>query len=77
MAEDVLADWKKGRFAVVDARGWDMGLSWVIILSDTKYWIDQWLNLESWCQMHGCTLSGLTVEVPDEKILTLFQLRWL
>lgn len=76
MDEDILADWKQRRFAVVDARSWGMGTDWVVVLSDISFWSQHAVDLKHWCDQHDCQARGLTVEIPTEHLLTLFQLKW-
>lgn len=76
MAEDVLADWKRHRFAVVDARGWGMDTDWIVVLSDISFWAERMWELNAWCEQYGCNSRGMTVEIPTDHLLTLFQLRW-
>lgn len=76
MAEDILADRKRRRFAVVDAQGWGMDTDWIVVLSDISFWAENMDALDAWCQQNGCDIQGLTVEIPTEHLLTLFQLKW-
>jgi len=73
-AEDVMAEYKAGRFVVADPI---LGFgSRLIVLSDFNFWIDRLEELEAWCQLHGAVRKGTTVEIPTDEVLTVFLLQW-
>jgi hypothetical protein len=73
-AEDVMAEYKAGRFVVADPiLGFGTRL---IVLSDFTFWIDRLEALETWCQLHGAVRKGTTVEIPTDEVLTVFILQW-
>ena len=74
--DDILADWKRKHFAVVDARDWGMATDWVVVLSSITFWSEHVDALQAWCEQHGCQVQGMTVEIPTAQLVTLFQLRW-
>ena len=72
--EDVMAEYKSARFVVA---GDDLGFGTrLIVLSDFRFWIDNMDQLHAWCQLHGATKKGATVELPSDETLTLFVLQW-
>lgn len=78
---DIMQDYKNKRFVVVP-NYISHGLSepvygHLVVLSDLGYWSDNIDTLIAWCAEHGCMHRGMTVDVPTDKLLTLFCLRWL
>ena len=75
---DIFHDWKKNRFIVAPEFAYDLGKDFkhVIVLTDIAFWAKEVDNLVPWCLENGCRTQGMTVEIPDDKILTLFCLRW-
>ena len=72
--EDVMAEYKAGRFVVADPiLGFGPRL---IVLSDFTFWVDRLGELEVWCQLHGAVRKGTTVEIPTDEVLTVFILQW-
>lgn len=72
---DILAEWKNKRFVIVDSKLHDYSKH-VILLSDYKYWSDNMLELVEWCSNNNCKLKGMTIEIPNDSLLTIFLLRW-
>ena len=72
---DILAEWKKNRFITV---GYDLldGPEILVILTDIGYWASHEQDLQTWCDQHGATITGMSVAFPDEQTLTAFALRW-
>lgn len=76
MSDDVLADWKRNRFIVADPFLVET-TKHVIILTDINYWAEHADDLVEWCNLHeGVKTQGMTVEIDNDKTLTLFILRW-
>ena len=73
MSDDILADWKTRRFIIT---GLDISPPHIIILCDITYWTENYDEFGSWCNKNGCELSGMTVTIPSDEILTLFIVRW-
>ena len=48
----------------------------IIILSDFGFWADNTDALQKWCEEHGGSVEGMTVNIPDDRTLTAFCLRW-
>ena len=72
--EDVMAGYKSRRFAIADD---DLGFgSRLVVLTDLGFWVKNQERLQDWCQMHGATQKGMTVELPSDNTLTLFVLQW-
>ena len=72
---DIFANWKTNRFVVAPAEYYDNSRR-VVVLTDIPFWADHIDQLTQWCQVHGCTVQGMTVEIPTDPTLTLFHLRW-
>ncbi len=52
------------------------GAPCLVLLSDYKFWADHISELVAWCDEHGATTEGMTVNIPSKQVLTLFCLRW-
>jgi hypothetical protein len=80
MGEDIFADWKKQRFIVGDGYAKQyldlFPNGHLIILTDFKFWTEYLEDLEEWCEQYGVKHSGMTLEIPSDKLLTMFSLRW-
>lgn len=48
----------------------------LIVLADISYWNTHYEQLKDWCDEHLSEVRGMTVVVPNEKVLTLFCLKW-
>lgn len=48
----------------------------IIMLNDIGFWADNYDELQQWCWAHSAQVMGMTVNIPDEKTLTAFCLRW-
>lgn len=66
----------KQRFIVTNFDKDDFGTEIIIVLSDIGYWNEHYDALIEWCGLNGCEVVGMTVDIPEEKLLTLFKLRW-
>lgn len=67
----------KPKFVVVDALvSSSLGQHTIIMLGDIGYWVDNYEQLQNWCQEHSAEVVGMTVNIPDERTLTAFCLRW-
>lgn len=76
MSEDILADWKKSKFILVDNDLTETD-NHLIILTDIKYWAEHADELVEWCNRNaGAFTQGMTVEIKDDKTLTHFILKW-
>jgi hypothetical protein len=75
MSTDILEDWKKGRFVVVEAALIDITDANLIILTEIEYWNDHYEELKEWCQDYDAEVRGMTVTLSDQA-LTAFCLRW-
>ena len=80
MGEDIFADWKTQRFIVADGYAKKYLDQYpnghLIVLTDFKFWTEHLEDLEEWCDRHDVTHSGMTLEIPNDKLLTIFSLRW-
>ena len=73
-AEDLMAGFKNKKFVIAPD---DLGFTpTMIVLTDFTFWTNNYTELGDWCGAHQCRLSGMTVDIPDEKTLTLFCLKW-
>lgn len=76
--EDLFAKWKEQRFIIADPK-WlseEYKRPFVIVLTDIGFWADNADALVDWCEANDCKTAGMTVEIADEKTLSMFILRW-
>lgn len=73
---DIMADWKNARFVIADGNWAEFNCKHMIVLSDLAFWAEHAGQLRDWCEQHSCQHEGMTVSVPDDVTLTLFNLRW-
>ena len=77
--KDVFADWKNQRFAIAPkytfSDDYD-NYKHLIVLTDLKFWVLALDDLDRWCEENNCRTKGMTVEIPSDRELTLFCLRW-
>lgn len=73
---DLFHQWKQQRFAIIDPDLLDNPTGPVVLMSDLEFWSNHVAECLEWCQEHNCKIKGMTIELPDDKILTLFSLRW-
>jgi hypothetical protein len=48
----------------------------IIMLGDIGFWADHFEDLQQWCKETGARIEGMTVNIPDDRTLTAFCLRW-
>lgn len=79
VGEDIFADWKKQRFIVADGYAYldQYPNGHLIILTDFKFWTEHIEELVEWCEQYNVKHSGMTLELPNDELLTIFSLRWL
>lgn len=75
MSDDILEDWKKSRFVVVESAFIDIADGNLIILTDIVYWNEHYDELGDWCEKNGAEVCGMTV-ICSDPVLTVFLLRW-
>lgn len=75
MSDDVFGDWKSNRFIIAPGYLTD-SKEHLIVLTDVGFWNTHYEELKDWCDEHLADTQGMTVAVPNERILTLFVLRW-
>lgn len=68
-------DWSSRRFFVAPNYLLDEE-EILIVLTDINFWAENLEDLINWCKNNQCENKGMTVEVPDQKTLTMFVLRW-
>lgn len=73
---DIMADFKNHRFITVPNEYEDQH-EHLVVLCDIGYWVQNLEDLMAWCDLNGCEVVGMTVNVPDDARLALFVLRWL
>ena len=67
----------KSRFVVADIEvSKDLGVPFIVVLSDFMYWTDHSEELQAWCDQNNASIAGVTVNIYDEPTLTAFCLRW-
>ena len=73
--DDILADWKNSRWIV--ASGWNHDEDKIIVvLTDFEYWAEHAEEMLEWCRNNGAVSKGMTIDLENEDMLTLFTLRW-
>lgn len=72
---DIMEDWKKHHFVIVEAALIDITDANLVILTDVTYWNDHYDELQSWCLDYEAEVRGMTVTMSDPA-LTAFCLRW-
>jgi hypothetical protein len=50
--------------------------NYIAVLSSISCWTNQYAELLEWCDLHSCTVEGMTVRIPNDQTLTMFVLRW-
>lgn len=77
MSDDIFQSWKDNRFVIApEYLRLDEETQHFIILTDIGYWANHADVLEEWCRNYGCTIKGMTVEIPTDDLLTAFCARW-
>lgn len=67
----------KPHFVVADPEVCEsLGIPFIVMLSDIGFWVNNYDALSEWCNQCNSKVMGMTVELPDEKTLTAFTLRW-
>lgn len=78
--QDILEEWKHKRFIVADDsvrdQFEDRSSGHLIILTDFKFWADNIDDLVDWCEQYKVVGEGMSLTIPDDKLLTHFILRW-
>ena len=77
--KDVFADWKNQRFVIAPKHTFvddNTDFKHLIVLTDIKFWVLATDDLNRWCEENNCRSKGMTVEIPSDRELTLFCLRW-
>jgi hypothetical protein len=74
---DIFAEWKKQRFIFAEKSMFpDSTSKHMVVLTDVEFWVENLDGLMDWCAEHDCDTQGMTVDIPDDKTLMLFKLRW-
>jgi len=72
----IMEDWKNKRFIVLTGLIQDFDWEYSVLLSDYNFWADNADKLSRWCEENNCKQEGMLVIFPNEKMLSLFCLRW-
>jgi hypothetical protein len=76
---DLFAGWKNQRFTIAPNYTFsdvDDNCKHLIVLTDLRFWTLASDDLDRWCEENNCKTKGMTVEIPSDRELTLFCLRW-
>ena len=67
----------KPRFIVADTEvSQDLGVPFIVILSDFHFWTEYADELSDWCNKNPAKIEGMTVSIYNEPTLTAFILKW-
>ena len=72
---DIMSDFKDAKFAVLD-NDFDYRFKHLVVLCDIAYWNANYNELKDWCDENECEVMGMTVNVPNDRRLFVFILRW-
>jgi hypothetical protein len=61
---------------IVQENNVDVYFKHFVLLCDVVYWNKNYEDLMNWCYYNDSELLGMTVNIPDDKRLFLFILRW-
>ena len=70
---DIMKEYKNNRFVIAPQ---EITNQITAVLCDIEYWYDHHDKLEDWCLEHSCTMKGMTVDIPNDRTLTMWMLRW-
>lgn len=76
---DIFQSWKDNKFVVSSLPDDEQIQSYggiIIVLTDIEFWNKHYEELKDWCDEHLANQQGMTVTIPNKKVLTLFCLRW-
>jgi len=78
VSKDVFEPWRGSRFIIAPGHLVDVDdpFQYIIILTDIAYWHENWEKLQQWCEEYNSEILGMTVNIPDDKMLVLWTLRW-
>jgi len=72
---DIMAEYKNNRFVIPkEITGKTMATT--VVLCDIEYWNTHYEELKDWCDEHSCETQGMTVDIPNDHVLTMWMLRW-
>ena len=72
---DIMEDFKNNKFIVQEIED-DLYFKHFVVLCDVGYWYTNYEELMNWCDENDSEILGMTVNIPDDKRLFLFILRW-
>lgn len=75
--QDIFERWKKERFIVVPKQLLDED-EILIVLTDVGFWLAYSEDLYKWCEERSdsTSISGMTIVLNSEELLTEFILKW-
>ena len=76
---DIFANWKGNKFVVSTLpqdEQYTLYGGLVVVLTDIGYWNTHYEELKDWCDENSADTHGMTVTIPNTKVLTAFCLRW-
>ena len=76
MSGDILAEWKTNRYVIAGPDLHDFKGQHLIIMTDFSYWSFYADDCIKWCHENECEISGMTILIPTDSLLTAFVLRW-
>ena len=72
---DIMSDFKDRLFLIVP-NDFDDAYKHLVVLCDIEYWGTHYSALLDWCAEHDSEVLGMTVNIPNDEILSIFCLRW-
>ena len=72
---DIFEGWKNGNF-ILAPRYLTEDNAILIIMTNLQFWIEHAEELELWCSERNASVSGMTVVLGSEELLTEFYLKW-
>lgn len=76
IGDDIMADYMDRLFLVVPNE-FDDSYQHLVVLCDIAFWNANYDALVEWCDRHDSEVLGMTVNIPNDEMLTIFTLRWL
>ena len=75
--QDIFEQWRKERFIVVPKQLLDED-EILIVLTDVGFWLEYSGELYKWCEERSdsTNISGMTIVLNSEELLTEFILKW-
>lgn len=74
--DDIFKEWKTSKFIVADPALHGEAGQHLIIMTDFSYWSFYSDECIAWCYANDCKISGMTILIPSDQLLTAFLLKW-